>query len=446
MNSSFRKVTASAALLAVLWTAPATLCPTSAHAAAKMTTTAGVNVRSGPGIDQAIIGGLKQGTTIEALGPSQNGWTPISYQGRTAYISSSYLSGAGSTYSNSSTRTTTAPLNVRQGPGAGYAVIRVLSPNTAVNLTGEESNGFAKMTDGGWVSTSYLTSPVTTTPITPGTSGSFVATTAVNFRSGPSTNDSVIRVLAEGTAVQATGKESNGFTEITVGGSTGWVHKNYLRAAATPPAPTTPPTAPTNPTNPNPGLPAVTGTRYATVALNVRPTAGFTNNPVGFVPAGTALSITGAVQDEWTQIIWSGATRWVYTAYLSATPVAAPSSPSVGLEKLIPSARKAMEAVKANFPQLTTYYGVRPDGPGADHTDGRAVDFMIPNYRNNHELGQAVANYLQAHAAEFDIRYLIWEQRIWLADYPQQGWTWMADRGSDTQNHYDHVHLSVRSH
>jgi hypothetical protein len=39
------------------------------------------------------------------------------------------------------------------------------------------------------------------------------------------------------------------------------------------------------------------------------------------------------------------------------------------------------------------------------------------------------------------VKYIIWRQRIW---YPSSGtWRGMADRGSATANHYDHVHVSV---
>ena len=56
--------------------------------------------------------------------------------------------------------------------------------------------------------------------------------------------------------------------------------------------------------------------------------------------------------------------------------------------------------------------------------------------------GDAVAAYAIAHAAELKITYVIWRQRIYLIG--QSGWRAMADRGSITANHYDHVHISVR--
>ncbi|MBT9255072.1 hypothetical protein KMZ32_08215 [Phycicoccus sp. MAQZ13P-2] len=54
--------------------------------------------------------------------------------------------------------------------------------------------------------------------------------------------------------------------------------------------------------------------------------------------------------------------------------------------------------------------------------------------------GDAIAAYVQAHVSEFNVKYLIWQQRYWA---PGEGWRLMEDRGSPTQNHFDHVHVTV---
>ena len=52
-----------------------------------------------------------------------------------------------------------------------------------------------------------------------------------------------------------------------------------------------------------------------------------------------------------------------------------------------------------------------------------------------------MAAFVLAHAEELNIKYVIWQQRSWK---PERGtWRLMADRGSPTQNHMDHVHISV---
>ncbi|MBI5533344.1 MAG: SH3 domain-containing protein [Deltaproteobacteria bacterium] len=56
-------------------------------------------------------------------------------------------------------------------------------------------------------------------------------TTGVNFRKGPGTSYSVIRVLPSGSQVVTTGQtsSSNSFYKVTHQGSTGWVHGAYLK-------------------------------------------------------------------------------------------------------------------------------------------------------------------------------------------------------------------------
>jgi hypothetical protein len=93
-----------------------------------------------------------------------------------------------------------------------------------------------------------------------------------------------------------------------------------------------------------------------------------------------------------------------------------------------------INAVKAEFPGSGPFGGYRPGDP-MDHGSGHAVDIMCSTTEGN-----AIASFLQANAAELNIKYLIWRQRIW---YPGGSWQGMADRGSATANHYDHVHVSV---
>lgn len=99
-----------------------------------------------------------------------------------------------------------------------------------------------------------------------------------------------------------------------------------------------------------------------------------------------------------------------------------------------PNAQKVYSAVRTQFPDMTDIGGYRAGDPG-DHGSGRAVDIMVTGAR-----GDQVNAWLQQHAGELDITYIIWEQRIW---FPNGRSEMMEDRGDPTQNHYDHVHVSV---
>jgi hypothetical protein len=104
---------------------------------------------------------------------------------------------------------------------------------------------------------------------------------------------------------------------------------------------------------------------------------------------------------------------------------------------LQPGAVRLYRAVCNAFPGQISHFG----GLGAgEHANGKAIDFMV---YGNAALGQQVANFLRSHAYELGLYDIIWQQRIWTPTRASEGWRWMANRGSITANHYDHVHSSV---
>jgi hypothetical protein len=88
----------------------------------------------------------------------------------------------------------------------------------------------------------------------------------------------------------------------------------------------------------------------------------------------------------------------------------------------------------------------RVDDSG-EHPKGRACDFMTDRIGTSTGPGQAlgdkVANFAVANAQRLGIYYVIWKQRIFNVQRASEGWRLMEDRGSITQNHFDHVHISM---
>ncbi len=77
------------------------------------------------------------------------------------------------------------------------------------------------------------------------------------------------------------------------------------------------------------------------------------------------------------------------------------------------------------------------------HLAGLSLDFMINDIPNGKTAGDRLAKYLQDNASDLSVKYLIWQQHIWSVERSDEGWRAMADGGSPTQNHMDHVHLSL---
>ena len=119
--------------------------------------------------------------------------------------------------------------------------------------------------------------------------------------------------------------------------------------------------------------------------------------------------------------------------------IAASKSENAGLQ---PQTAAFKEEV-ANLFGITSFSGYRP-GDSGDHGKGLAIDFMVPV---SSALGDQIADYAIQNMASRGISYIIWKQRFY-ASYdskygPAYTWNPMPDRGSVTENHYDHVHVSM---
>ena len=119
--------------------------------------------------------------------------------------------------------------------------------------------------------------------------------------------------------------------------------------------------------------------------------------------------------------------------------IAASKSENAGLQ---PQTAAFKEEV-ANLFGITSFSGYRP-GDSGDHGKGLAIDFMVPV---SSALGDQIADYAIQNMATRGISYIIWKQRFY-APYdskygPAYTWNPMPDRGSVTENHYDHVHVSM---
>ena len=131
-----------------------------------------------------------------------------------------------------------------------------------------------------------------------------------------------------------------------------------------------------------------------------------------------------------------------------ATPEVQPvaSTPASGTTiptdpNLQPQAEAFRQEIAAKF-GITNIGGYRAGDPD-DHGKGLAVDVMVPT---NSELGDQVAQYAIDNMDRAGISYIIWKQQFYMPVNniygPANTWNQMPDRGDDTANHNDHVHIS----
>lgn len=213
-------------------------------------------------------------------------------------------------------------------------------------------------------------------------------------------------------------------------------------ASATTATPTATPTPTPEPT--------VIGQLYVTMALNVRSAPSQDADVLAVLARGTAVDVTETTEGSWRQIVHEDEVAWVNGDYLSETEpteettesgggisYAECSSGSAVEDGLTPDAIRVHRAVCAEFPSVSSYGGVRSGG--GEHSVGRALDIMV----SSSSLGDAIAAFVRSNYQALGVSEVIWSQQIWTVERAGDGWRWMADRGSATANHYDHVHVTV---
>lgn len=169
----------------------------------------------------------------------------------------------------------------------------------------------------------------------------------------------------------------------------------------------------------------------------------------------TAIETTATSSEEAKEASSNEATTAVSTYQPEekktvATTYAAPAAPDYAGLAVAKSENAGLQPQTAAFKEeianlfgITSFSGYRP-GDSGDHGKGLAIDFMVPE---SSELGDKVAEYAIQNMASRGISYIIWKQRFYApfdSKYgPANTWNPMPDRGSVTENHYDHVHVSM---
>ena len=321
MKRPARRLTALC--LAILLLLPC--LPISAHAASTGTTTAYVNLRTGPGTDYAILETVPLGAQISILDTGNPGWYRVTApSGNSGYMCSDYILASGGDAGSSTvlfTARTTAFVNLRAGPGTGYGIYLTVPLGDTVSVLDTANAGWYRVQYGsytGYMSADYLQtqSAATPTPAPPDTSASAdpigtASTTAVlNIRTGPSTGYRSLGLLDNGETVTVLENCGNGWYAVRTSSNTfGYCSGDYLRVTlGTSPAPQPEPT-------PQPSEPD-TATRWSgrtTAFVNLRsgPSTGYRIYLT--VPLGDAITILDRSNAGWYRVQYGS-----YTGYMSS--------------------------------------------------------------------------------------------------------------------------------
>ena len=189
----------------------------------------------------------------------------------------------------------------------------------------------------------------------------------------------------------------------------------------------------------------------ATIEATTEAAAPVTETPVVEETTTTvAEATTEATTEAVTEVQSAPSTYQAEASQGASTTYAAPAAPDYASIAATKSENAGLQPQTAAFKEevanlfgITSFSGYRP-GDSGDHGKGLAIDFMVPV---SSALGDQIADYAIQNMASRGISYIIWKQRFYApfdSKYgPAYTWNPMPDRGSITENHYDHVHVSM---
>jgi len=279
----------------------------SAYAETGTITGSDVNLRSGPGMNYEVIDSLARGTTVTIIDRSNANWYSVSVNGRTGFVSAGYVS---------------LPQN------AGDGDILIVDDDGATLVPAETPAPAATPAPAPTPAATPAPTPAPTTE-----SGTINAM-YVRFRSGPSTDSSILGEYNKGTAVTIT-DTSGDWLAVTINGKAGYVYGQYVTrsdsgSAATPSPSPSPATTP-SPTPTPADTVVVSDGRTGVIHGNyvrLRSGPSTSSTIVDIFNDGTQLSIVGE-EGDWFKVVLADG---FHNGYISkqfvteTTPVSAPAA------------------------------------------------------------------------------------------------------------------------
>lgn len=240
-----------------------------------------VNLRSGASTSSSVLKVLANGTVVDVIENGSNGWSEVSHNGTAGYIRSDLLGTVSSgSQQGSSTLYTAGNVNLRKGASTSSGIIKTLANATAVEVDGGESNGWYKVSHNG--TEGYIRADLLTYS-EKGDSSTRYTDGNVNLRTGASTSSSIIRTLANGTAVVVTANESNGWSKVALGDTTGYIRSDLLTASPS-------------------GSGQVLGIYRTITDVNVRSGPSTSSSKLTALPSGTSVDVFANESNGWSRV------------------------------------------------------------------------------------------------------------------------------------------------
>jgi len=201
-----------------------------------------VNIRVGPGTDYPLAATVARGTTLPFL-TQQSGWYKVVLSsGKTGWIAGWLVAPVAVTRPETSAATfiiAQSVVNLREGPGTGYAIIGKTAPGQKLASVGKQGDWYkVSLSSGkvGWIAGWLVKTVVQKAEPqeSPQASIYVVAPSVVNLREGPGTGYAIIGKTAQGQKLKSVGKQGDWYKVSLSGGKVGWIAGWLVKPAGQP--------------------------------------------------------------------------------------------------------------------------------------------------------------------------------------------------------------------
>lgn len=192
-----------------------------------------VRMRSQPNTNCSTLGYYSNGVVMTVSG-SVDGWYKVSYNGKTGYVSASYMRiSPDNVYSAAKSGSVNgSAVRMRMGPSTDFAIVGSYNKGTDVKISGEYDGWYEVCINGkyGYMKKDYVKvgSAAAAAPEKPMDSVGTITGNGVRMRSGPGTGYSVVGYYNKGIQVNVTGQTGNWYA-VTYKGLKGYISADYVK-------------------------------------------------------------------------------------------------------------------------------------------------------------------------------------------------------------------------
>ncbi|MCL2082575.1 MAG: C40 family peptidase [Oscillospiraceae bacterium] len=203
-----------------------------------------LRLRKKPSLKSRVIDLVPNGETVLVTGrtPTVNkdgSWHKVTYKNKNGYMSADYLSLSGESseggiiQANVRTR-----LNLRTKPSTDASIVTVLPKGKSVEVVNEKKGGWSEVKSSklsGYVKSEFLVLPNDSSntqkkPLPATGKYGIVSASRVNLRAKASTGSRILEVLSINTVVDIEKITEKGWYSVSVNGTDGFIHPDYLTA------------------------------------------------------------------------------------------------------------------------------------------------------------------------------------------------------------------------